>query len=262
MQISVLRRICCRIRLFRAGSVNVNPVIHGRDRQRSFHHPQTVVDMNAVARRIDCDRSSGDHQIIVGFDPMFIRRRHRQTAAAVDRQVIVREYDAARAVRQCFFRVLRPGGKTVFRSFCQRQENLISLIHTDTGIIRTADLHAVQQDPDLRGIRCIHNNAAVCQRTGHHIFPGVADVHTAVVRIGAPPGNGGILPFQCDHRRSRCIPAGILIVIREPDIIGVILGVGIDDTGQAKCFAVHEENGPQHGKNDHDDADFVEVFAC
>ena len=129
--------------------------------------------MDAVLGRCDRDISPGDDERIINVDAMLISRRNRQTAAAVDGQIIMGKDRAAGIVRQRLLGVDSPAGERVLRILRQGQEDLVRLIDPQAGVIGAADRHAVQPDPDLGGIMGVHDDLSILQGTGEYVPPAI-----------------------------------------------------------------------------------------
>ena len=129
--------------------------------------------MDAVLGRCDRDISPGDDERIINVDAMLISRRNRQTAAAVDGQIIMGKDRAAGIVRQRLLGVVSPAAERVLRVLRQGQEDLVRLIDPQAGIIRAAYRHVVQPDPDLGGIMGVHDDLSILQGTGEYVPPAI-----------------------------------------------------------------------------------------
>ena len=129
--------------------------------------------MDAVLGRCDRDISPGDDERIIDVDAMLISRRNRQTAAAVDGQIIMGKDRAAGIVRQRLLGVGGPAGERVLRILRQGQEDLVRLIDPQAGVIGAANRHAVQPDPDLGGIMGVHDDLSILQGTGEYVPPAI-----------------------------------------------------------------------------------------
>ena len=129
--------------------------------------------MDAVLGRCDRDSSPGDDERIIDIDAVLKSRCNRQTAAAVDGQIIMGKDRAAGIVRQRLLGVDSPAGERVLRILRQGQEDLVCLIDPQTGIIGAADRHAVQPDPDLGGIMGVHDDLSILQGTGEYVPPAI-----------------------------------------------------------------------------------------
>ena len=84
--------------------------------------------MDAVLGRCDRDSSPGDDERIIDIDAVLKSRCNRQTAAAVDGQIIMGKDRAAGIVRQRLLGVDSPAAERVLRVLRQGQEDLVRLI--------------------------------------------------------------------------------------------------------------------------------------
>ena len=182
--------------LFIGGHKAIISRVHGNGR---IFDTETVVAPDSIRRSCYCNVSAGDDQVIVGGYSMSVFCGHRQAAAAVDRKIIVGEDCAVCAVFQRLIGVSGTAGEYILTALRECQEDFVSLIHPDAGIIAAVDLNAGQLDEHLRGVVSVHRDITVGERTCHNIVTGVRDHHVPVVGICAVPGDVSPIPGQCDH---------------------------------------------------------------
>ena len=216
--------------------------------------------MQAVLRSVDRDCAAGDDQLVVDVKAVLAARRDAQAAAAVDRKIVMAENHAAAFVGDGRLGILRAACETVFRARRQSQKDLVGLIDADAGVVGAADLHPVQLDPDLgRAVRA-DNDAAIRERAGEHIAARLRNDHVAVVGVGPAAVDHGGVALEDDPRRAGVIPVPVPVVARKPGGVGAVLGIPVDDRGEAVTLPVHEKHGDQDGADEDGNAKEVDVL--
>ena len=91
--------------------------------------------------------TAGDHQIVVGRYAMTVLCSHCETAAAIDRKVVVSKDRAVRSIAERSVGIDRAACQFILTALRKGQEHLIRLVHLNAGIVAAVDLHAVQKNP-------------------------------------------------------------------------------------------------------------------
>ena len=233
------------------------PCVH-RDRRAA--EIQRVIGMQAILRGADRQRPAGDDQIVVDGNTVQSLRRDRETAAAVDGQVVVGEDHPVRAVGQGCLGIGAAAGHAVVRSFRQGQKDLVCLIDAQAGVIPAAQLRAVQQQPDLGALFRVDDDAAALQRTAEDIVPGAADDNIPVVKIRTAARNRGRIPGERDDRGSPAVPVAPEIVGGEVCGTDRPLGIRVHQDLYAEAFAVDKQDRQQQDQQKNRNADQVNGF--
>ena len=250
--------------LSRRGETVVSPrgdtVVARLKAERGGADAQAVVCADGVGLGLDRNAAAGDHQVVLGDDTVQIRRSDRERAAAVDGEIVVREDHAVRPV------ALSRGGEdhgarhAVVAPLGQGQKDLFRLVDTQAGVVRAAQLHAVEEQPDLGGGVGVDDHAAVGERAGEHEPARAGDDHVPVVGVGAAAGDGGAVAPEGDDRGAAAVPGAVEVVGGEIDRAGVRLIVLVHDDLDAETLAEQEQDGEQKGEHEHDNADGIKVF--
>ena len=220
---------------------------------------EALLYMHGIPRSSNADATAGKHHIVISVNPVLISAGNRKAAAAVDRQIVACENRAAPLSRKRFRRSILPAGKPVFRPLRQRHEYLFRLFDPEAGIVIVENLHPVQQQPHLGTPVGIHNDAAILQLPGEHVFPRIGNHQIPVIEIGSFAGNTGGRTFERDHICGRAVPFSVHIICREIDRPRMVFRIFINDHLDAEAFSVHEKDGEHQREEQHDNADFIKT---
>ena len=179
---------------------------------------EAVIYMHPICRGCNVYVSSRDHQVIVRLNTVFVTGLDRERTASVDRQVVMGIDHASGPVLYSLFRVFFTALQDILRIPGKRQKYLVSLIDTDAGVVRTADVHAVQQDPCLSPLLIVNDDASVIQIPADHILSGRRDHQIPVEKIRAVSADCSVVSFQCDPDGRRSVPAAVQVILRKPDL--------------------------------------------
>ena len=117
------------------GGFTVDRVVPCGNDQLPASDTYPVIDVDSVLRGGNRQLPAGDDKLIVNIYAVFISSFQRKGAAAVNRQILMRENHAAGFIAQCLLRILFSADHAVFRAFGKSQEDFISLVYPQTGIV-------------------------------------------------------------------------------------------------------------------------------
>ena len=222
--------------------LEVEPFIPGPELQLRIFDAQAVVCVNGVLGRFDADAAAGDDQLVIGVDSVLVCACDRKTAAAVDGEIVAAEENAADIVGCGGFGIRSAAAHAVLRALRERQKNLVRLLCNQARAVLAADIHAVQQEPDLGAAVRADRDTAVGQRARENIAACLGDDDAAVIGIGPASCNHGMIPGEGDPCCAGGIPGTVPVVEREKDGVAASFRVPIHNCFQPEAFAVDEQD--------------------
>ena len=238
----------------------MNSVISRINGKLPVSETEPVIHVNCILDSGNTNLSSGYNQLIIRINSVFVCCIQCQGTAAVDRQVVMSVYDTAGFIRQSFIRIARSACHAVFRAFRKRQKHLIRLVYPQAGIVRTPNIHTVQQQPYFGTFMGIYNNASVSEGSCKYIFSAFGNDKISVIKISAFAGNLPAVTAQCDNRSSGCIPLTVEVILGKVYRMRMKLGIFIDDHFDSQGSTVHKQHGDKQHESSYGNADPVNVF--
>ena len=129
----------------RIRALDVDALVARAQDQRGLFQAEAVVYVDGVLGRVHRDFAAGDDQLVVYVDAVLIGRRDRETAAAVNGEVVAAEDRAAGVVIEGGLGIFRAARHAVFRARSEGQEDLVRLLDTQARVVGAADVRPVKQ---------------------------------------------------------------------------------------------------------------------